>query len=133
MGLDVQAAVAWLMARTDVRAVAIVGASFGATAAAVAAGDMATVRGLVLVSPAADYRGVRIEGGLRKYGARPLLLVASSEDPYALRTIKALNEPPVASREQRVSTVMAHGTALLSADPEMAAALVDWLRRTLVF
>lgn len=133
MALDVQAAIAWLTARTDVRAVAVVGASLGATAAALAAGEVTSVRALALVSPAADYRGVRLEPGLRKYGARPLLLVASSEDPYALRTIKALNEPPVPSREERVSAAAAHGTALLAADPDIASAVVDWLRRTLVF
>ena len=42
MALDVQAAVMWLTARSDVRtsAIALVGASFGATAALLAAGEL---------------------------------------------------------------------------------------------
>ena len=115
------------------RAVAIVGASFGATVAAIAGGELPAVRGLALLSPAADYRGVRLDGGLRKYGSKPLLLIASAEDPYALRTVRALTDNAPPGREQRVSSVAAHGSHLLSRDPDIAAALVDWLRRTLVF
>jgi hypothetical protein len=36
----------------------------------------------------------------------------------------------VAAREQRLSLVMAHGTQILDRDPDVATALVDWLRRT---
>ena len=61
-----------------------------------------------------------------------MLLAASTEDPYALRTIQELAAHDGA-REQRVSTSHAHGTALLAADQDLASALVDWLRRTLVF
>jgi dienelactone hydrolase len=135
MALDVQAAIAWLGVRSDVAsgAVGVVGASFGATPAMLAAGDSPTVRAAVLLSPSADYRGVRIDGGVRKYGARPLLLVASTEDPYALRTVRALTEDEAAGRELRLSTVPAHGAHLLDRDPELVATLVDWLRRSLLF
>jgi dienelactone hydrolase len=135
MGLDVLAAVAWLAARSDVRpgAIGIVGASFGATAAALAAGDAAAVMAVALLSPSADYRGVRLDAGLRKYGTRPLLLVASTEDPYALRTVRALTEDEAPGRQLRLSPVAAHGSHLLERDPDLAATLVDWLRQTLLF
>jgi dienelactone hydrolase len=135
MGLDVQAAVAWLAARSDVRpgAIGIVGASFGGTAAVLAAGEVTAVKAVAVLSPAADYRGVRLDGGLRKYGARPLLLVASTEDPYALRTARALTEDEAPGRQLRLSAVAAHGSRLLDRDPEVVAALVDWLRQTLLF
>ena len=107
MALDVQAAVMWLAARSDVRtgAIALVGASFGATAALLAAGELPVVKAVALVSPAADYRGVRLDPGLRKYGTRPLLLVASTEDPYALRTVRALTEEAPPARQVRLSAV----------------------------
>ncbi|MEP7116866.1 MAG: alpha/beta fold hydrolase [Acidobacteriota bacterium] len=133
MALDVQAALTWLTERSDVTrgAVATVGASLGASLALLAAADVAAVRGAALLSPAADYRGVRLDAALKKYGARPMLLVASNDDPYALRTVRALaaNHP---EREQRLSPVAAHGSQLLARDPDVAAALVDWLRRTLL-
>jgi dienelactone hydrolase len=135
MALDVQAAVAWLAARTDVTpgAIGIVGASLGASAALLAAAESAAVKGVALVSPSADYRGVRLEAGLRKYGGRPMIVVASTEDPYALRTARALTEGDVPGRQLRLSSVPAHGSRLLARDPEAAAALVDWLRQTLLF
>jgi len=135
MALDVGAAVAWLTARSDVTAgaIAVVGASFGATAALLAAGESASVKAVVLISPAADYRGVRLDGGLRKYGSRPMLLVASTEDPYALRTVRALTEDEPPGRQLRLSALAAHGSHLLDRDPDAAAAVVDWLRQTLLF
>lgn len=135
MALDVQAAVAWLGARGEVRqgAIAVVGASLGATLAVMAAAESPSVRGVVLLSPASEYRGVRLDTGLRKYGGRPLLVVASAEDPYALRTARGMANGEVPTRELRVSPVPAHGSHLVDRDPEMAAVLLDWLRRTLVF
>jgi dienelactone hydrolase len=135
MALDVQAAVTYLTGRAHAAptAVAIVGASFGATAALLAAAELPAVKAVALLSPAADYRGVRLDPGVRKYGARPLLLVASTEDPYALRTVRALTEQDNPSRQLQLSSVAAHGTHLVARDPEVESGLVDWLRQTLLF
>jgi acetyl esterase/lipase len=132
---DVQAAVGWLAAQQSVRhgGVAIVGASIGANLAAIVAADSLAVTAVALISPSLDYRGVRIDATrINKLGDRPVWLAASSEDPYALRTIKELAGEGV-TRQQRVSSVRAHGTALLYGDNDLAGALVDWLRRTLIF
>jgi pimeloyl-ACP methyl ester carboxylesterase len=131
---DVRAAVRWLGSRPTVRpGVAIVGASLGANLAAIAAADDSSVRALGLLSPSLDYRGIRIDASvMRKLSDRPLWLSASTEDPYALRTVKELLAG-AATREQRISGVAAHGTNLLSADGEINRSLVDWLRRTLIF
>ena len=134
MALDVRAAVAWLTARseTSAGAVAIVGASLGASLALLTAADLPAVRGVALLSPASDYRGVRLEAAAKKYGGRPMLLAASSDDPYAMRTVRALTGENQPAREQRISTLAAHGSHLVDRDPDVAAALVDWLRRTLL-
>jgi len=132
MALDVQAAIGFLAGRSGVRGIAVVGASLGASAAIMAAAESPVVRGVALLSPASDYRGVRIDAALRKYAARPMFLVASTEDPLAARTVRGLvgGASPVAAREQRLSLVAAHGTQILDRDPDVATALVDWLRRT---
>jgi alpha-beta hydrolase superfamily lysophospholipase len=132
---DVRAAVAWVAARPGTRpdAVAIVGASLGANLALVAAADTPAVRAIALLSPSLDYRGIRLDASLmRKIADRPVWLAASTQDPYALRTIKEL-VPGSGAREQRLSAALAHGTTLLSADSDLARALVDWLRRTLIY
>jgi pimeloyl-ACP methyl ester carboxylesterase len=132
MALDVRAAVDFLAARPAVRAIGVVGASLGASLALLAAAEVPTVRGVALLSPASDYRGVRLDGAVKKYATRPLFLVASTEDPLAARTVRGLVGDAVAAREQRLSLVRAHGTLILDRDPDVAAALVDWLRRTLL-
>ena len=134
MANDVKAAVAWLASRADVRpgAIAVVGASLGATAALMAAADLPEVKAVVLISPAADYRGVRLDAAGRKFARRPLLLLVSQDDPYALRTVHDLTPPEAPPARAAVSTVTGHGTQLLDRDPDMLGALVDWVRRTLL-
>jgi alpha-beta hydrolase superfamily lysophospholipase len=132
---DVRAAAEWLAARGNIRpgSVAIVGASLGATLAALAAVDAPSVRAVALISPALDYRGLRLDAAvMKKLGRRAVWLVASTEDPYALRTVRELAGTD-GVREQRLSAVRAHGTALFSADPDLTPALLDWLRRALAF
>jgi alpha-beta hydrolase superfamily lysophospholipase len=134
MVTDVSAAVEWLAHRPGVRSgVAIVGASLGANLAALAAAETAAVRAVALISPSLDYRGLRIDASaMKRLGNRPVWLGASTEDPYAFRTVKDLTASG-SGREQSLSAARAHGTTLLSADPDFARSLMDWLRRTLAF
>ena len=84
MVTDVPAAVDWLAARPQVRpaSLAIVGASLGASLAVLAAVERGAIRGVALLSPSLDYRGVRLDGAaMRKLGTRPTWLAASTEDP----------------------------------------------------
>jgi dienelactone hydrolase len=131
---DVRAAVAFLASRpADVRAgsIGIAGASLGANLAAVVAAAEPTVRAIALVSPSLDYRGVRIEESMRAYGARPALLIASLQDPYAARSIRELAHEAPGSRELRWSSVVAHGSVLLQREPDLIRSLVEWFQLTL--
>jgi alpha-beta hydrolase superfamily lysophospholipase len=135
MTADVQGAVSWLSGQPSIRAgaIAVVGASLGANLAALVAAQNPSIRATALISPSLDYRGVRLDAAtVKRIGERPLWLAASTEDPYALRTVKELTADGAAG-EQRLSTIRAHGTALLGADQNLAAGLVDWLKRTLIF
>ena len=132
--LDIKSAVMFLASRpADVRAdaIGIAGASLGANLAAVAAAADPSVRALALVSPALDYRGLRIEEPMRAYGARPALLMASLQDPYAARSVRELAQGAAGPREQRWSTIPAHGTLLLQRDADMVRSLVEWFQQTL--
>ena len=130
---DVAAAVAYLASRPDVRrgAIGVAGASLGANLAALAAAGDPQVRSVVLVSPSLDYRGVRIEGAMRQLGNRPALLIASLRDTYAARSVRELADGGPGLREMRWSEAPAHGTALLSRDPDLVRALVEFFQRTL--
>jgi dienelactone hydrolase len=132
--LDAEAARAYLAARPEIAPgrIGIAGASVGANIAAIAGGNDAAVRSLALLSPSIEYRNLRVEPALRKFGSRPALLVASSEDPYALRSARGMVSMGDGARELRVLSGAGHGTVMLSRDPDLAAALVDWFVRTLL-
>ncbi|HSL24288.1 MAG TPA: alpha/beta fold hydrolase [Vicinamibacterales bacterium] len=131
---DVAAARQYLASRPDVQAdrIGLAGASLGANVAVTyAAGDPA-VRSLALLSPTMDYRGIRIDQHVRKYSPRPMLLVASREDAYALRTLRDLVKADKnGSREQIVLDEAGHGTRMLSRAGDLVRMLVEWFHRTL--
>jgi dienelactone hydrolase len=130
---DLTAARRYLAARTDVlqSRVGIAGASIGANLAVLEASADPSVVSLALLSPSLDYRGLKIEAAMKKYGGKPALLVVSDEDPYALRSAKDLQKAGGGTRELLVLNHAGHGTVMLSRDTDLARALVDWFHRTL--
>jgi len=135
MTKDVRAAVQWLSTRPAVRpdAIAVGGASLGANLALLAAAEQPLIRAVVAVSPSLDYRGVRVGPDLmKKLGDKPVWLAASSDDPFAARTIHELTADGAGARDQQLSPTAAHGTKLLAADKALARTLVDWLRQRLL-
>lgn len=131
--LDVKAARRFLAGRSDVQPsrVGLCGASLGANLAALHAGADASISSLALLSPSLDYRGLRIEPALRQYGGRPALLVASDDDPYAMRSLRELQKAGGGLREPLILSHAGHGTVMLSRDWDLGRRLVDWFRRTL--
>ena len=131
---DVAAARRYLATRGDVQAsrVGIAGASLGANLAALEAANDPGVASLALLSPSMDYRGLRIEAAMRKYGTRPALLVASDDDPYATRSMHDLQKGAGGKRESLALSHAGHGTVMLGRDADLTRALVDWFRRTLL-
>jgi alpha-beta hydrolase superfamily lysophospholipase len=121
------------LARSDARppALGVAGASLGANLAALAAASDVRVRALALISPALEYRGMRMDTALRQDGGRPALLVASLHDPYAARSVRELSAQPPGPREVQWAETAAHGTILLAREPDLARSLVEWFRRTL--
>jgi alpha-beta hydrolase superfamily lysophospholipase len=134
MLLDLKAARRHLAQRPDVHhaRIGIVGASLGANLAVLEASADAGVASLALLSPSLDYRGLRIEAPMRRIAARPVLLVASDDDPYASRSVRELQKAGTGPREILVVKQAGHGTAMLARDPDLVRTLVDWFRRTLL-
>lgn len=132
MVADVKAARRFLTGRSDVTGrIGLLGASLGANLAALEAAADPTVASLVLLSPSLDYRGVRIEAAMRKFAARPVLMVVSDDDPYASRSAREL-EKGTRGREVLHLSAAGHGSTMLERDPSLMGSLVDWFRRTLL-
>jgi dienelactone hydrolase len=136
MVADVKAARLFLATRRDVAAgrIGIAGASIGANLAILYAVTDPAVRSLALLSPGIDYRNLRPEAAMTKYGGRPALLVASQEDNYASNSTRQLGAagPGIGIRDVRILNGAGHGTTMLTRQPDLVAALVDWFRRTLL-
>jgi alpha-beta hydrolase superfamily lysophospholipase len=132
MVADINAARRYLASRSEVQPgrIGLAGASLGASLAVLAAADSASVASVALLSPSLDYRGLRIEAAARKV-ARPMLLVASDEDGYALRSARDLQKAAGGVREVVTLHQAGHGTVMLGREPSLAWTLVDWFRRTL--
>ena len=130
---DIRAARRYLAQRSDVQQsrVGVIGASIGANLAALEASGDATIASLALLSPSVDYRGLRITEATRKV-KRPMLLVAGDDDPYAARSARELQKEGGGVRELLILKEAGHGTLMLSRDPGLTGALVDWFRRTLL-
>ena len=133
LAADVRAAKAFLRGRPEVTgtSIGLAGASIGANLALLDAADDPGVQSVALLSPGLDYRGLRTEAAMKKFGARAALLVGSTKDPYARRSIVQLATIGPGTRIVRLSETLGHGTTLLMRDQELAGALVDWFRRTL--
>lgn len=67
----------------------VIGASIGANAALNFAVDDEDVKGLILLSPGLDYRGVKTEDSITKVEI-PLLIAATKEDTYAAESSQTL-------------------------------------------
>ena len=121
MALDVQAAVDWLSARPrrarparDRPRRRVVRRHARRSLAA----GFAAVRGVALISPSLDYRGVRLDAGVRKVrAAGRCCWWPARRIPYALRTVRALTEDEAAGRELRLSHRARPRHALLAAIP----------------
>ena len=129
---DLAAARRFLAGRGDVlpSRIGMLGASIGANLAVLAAAGDPGIASLALLSPSLDYRGLRIEAAARKYGNRPMLLVASDDDGYARRSVADLQKTGSPREVVQVSAA-GHGTNMLRRAPEIEYSLVDWFRRTL--
>jgi pimeloyl-ACP methyl ester carboxylesterase len=132
--LDVKAARVYLTGRPDLAtaAIGIAGAQVGANLAIVEAAADPLVRSIALLSPGVDYRRVRPEAALLKYGGRPALIVASSEDGYASRSARQLAIQGGGVRDLHIVNGAGHGTVMLARQPDLIGVLVDWFRRTLL-
>jgi pimeloyl-ACP methyl ester carboxylesterase len=112
---DVGAAFEYLGKQPDVDAarMSIIGASYGSSLALIYAADHTNVKAVVLLSPGLNYFGnMQTEPAVKKYGDRPLLLVAAADDAESADAVKALKAASPKA-EEKVYEKGGHGTALL--------------------
>ncbi|MFT5682981.1 MAG: pimeloyl-ACP methyl ester carboxylesterase [Myxococcota bacterium] len=124
---DVQAAIGWLRTKGATE-VSCVGAELGANLCAQAAAADTELYGLAMLSPRIDHKGVKALGAVKTYGARPSLVVASTDDAEGVRCAGIIVEriAPDSSAFIQLSDA-GIGTRMLARDPGLENRLVEWL------
>jgi dienelactone hydrolase len=112
---DVDVAFSYLAKQQNVDAakIGIVGASYGSSLAIIYAADHPNVAAVALLSPGLDYFGnMPTEPAVKKYGDRPLLLVAANDDAESADAVKKLAGEPNEKYQTKIYDKGGHGTAL---------------------
>ena len=116
---DVEAAAAYLIKRgIPAERLGYVGSSIGAN---LVSRTRLVPRWRVLLSPGADYRGVRLA---QPVAGVPLLIASSPGDPYAFATTAAYAK--AAAGIVRLQAEGGHGAQMFS-DPDFMQQLMDWI------
>ncbi len=117
---------------TDSTSMGVMGASIGANYAAIFASDHPDVKSLVMLSPGVVYRGVECLKAIERYGARPVLFVASEDDDYSANSCKKLKEISTgAPVHLEILEGSEHGTDLIENNSGFNRFLSDWFKSTL--
>lgn len=124
---DLAAALRWLAKKgVPPSRAALAGSSIGANAALIAAGREPRLPFLLLLSPGANYQGLRVADHLEGYRG-PVLLGASKEDAYAWRTVEAMKKE-MGPRARLLEAPSGHGSPML-ADADFATRVFGEIER----
>ncbi|HEV8592980.1 MAG TPA: alpha/beta fold hydrolase [Pyrinomonadaceae bacterium] len=116
---DVEAAFKYLSEQKNVdpKRIGIVGASYGSSLALIYAADHPNVAAVALLSPGLNYFGnMPTEPSIKKYGDRPILLVAADDDKESADSVKKLKADGANDKyEVQIYPKGGHGTGLFGA------------------
>jgi pimeloyl-ACP methyl ester carboxylesterase len=128
---DVDAAVAFLKKQKDVdpTKIAIVGASYGSSLAIIYAADHPEIKTVALLSPGLNYFGnMPTEPAIKKYGDRPLLIVAAEDDKESADGVRELKKAGANDKYQtQIFPTGGHGTGIFQAKVGLEDSLEKFL------
>jgi hypothetical protein len=113
----------------DPARIGAVGAAEGADLVLQACADLPVCDAVALLSPLAE---LTLLDALLRYNPRSVFLSASQNDEQAFSTARALHEAAVGEKEFQFFENAGRGTAMLSAQPDLGALMIEWLQAHLV-
>jgi dienelactone hydrolase len=135
MKADVGAALDFLAGQINVdpARIGIVGASYGSSLALIYAAEDPRVKAAALLSPGLNYFGnMPTEPAVKKYGDRPLLLVAADDDAESAKSVRKLKEAGANDKyEVKIYPKGGHGTGLFGAKVGLEDLLEQFFARNL--
>ena len=91
------------------------------------------MRAIAVISPAMEFRGLKCDTAMHAFAARSgAALLAAGSLIRTARDPRDSSRTSARVRDLHLSTNVANGRALLPDQPDLAGALVDWFRRTLL-
>lgn len=108
----------------------IIGSSMG-TCVAIAAAEKEKkrVKGLVLLSPFTNYKGIEARVPLVNYGDHPVLMVASKSDTSSYQAAQELVKYSQGEHEIVLVKNAGHGTFMLKFEPRLEKIIFDWVEK----
>lgn len=129
MQRDIDAVLSWLEGQQEEGAWWLVGSSIGANLALVYAADHPEIQGVVLLSPGLNYRGVESQPAMAEYGKRPVLIVASRDDPGSAEIAQLLYEEAQGPKKLILFDEAGHGTEMLAYEKELKEEVIAWMNQ----
>ena len=129
--LDVQVAIAWLVAKGFSRDhIAIIGASIGANLALQALSEDEELRAGALLSPGENYRGILTLPAVAKLrDPQALLVISSSDDQESYGASQKIVEGAnIRDKEMILLENAGHGTRMFDRQEDLLSLVVEWLR-----
>lgn len=126
MAFDIKAAREFL---GPVKPVWLIGSSMGANMALYYAGVDKEISGLVLLSPGFSYAGLMSEPLMKAYGARPILIAGSADDPGTLEIAQRLMGQAEGPKELLRFQDAGHGAAMLDYEKKLKKDILEWMNR----
>jgi dienelactone hydrolase len=132
--LDVEAAVDWLQAQSEIdkARIALIGAGFGANIALRYAALNEDLAGVAVLSPGLVYRGVRTDDVIRQLGVMPVHIFVSTADAFSFESSKRLieirKEIGIATADKELTTCSGdlHGVPMLKGVRDLPQVVLLW-------
>jgi dienelactone hydrolase len=112
----------------DTNRIIIIGSSMGTCVAVKAANEEKKhVKGLILLSPYSNYKGIEARVPLVDYGANPILIIVSKNDYSSYDAATELIKYSQGTHQLVLVKSAGHGTFMLKFEPKLKQIMYDWL------
>lgn len=114
--------------QVDIAKILIVGSSMGSCVSVVTAEKLKDkVKGIVLISPFTNYKGIESRVSLVNYGDNPILIIVSKTDKSSFDASSELVKYSQGEHEIVLVKNAGHGTFMLKFEPKLEQIIYDWV------
>lgn len=127
--LDIEAAAKFFLRKgLKLNQILLIGASIGANLALEFQAENPLIKGVILLSPGLNYRGIETEPLIKRFREnQAVFIVVSEEDTYSADSARRLYELTQVKKELKILNNAGHGTTMLKKNETLNKELINWL------